>query len=140
MKRFAVLVAIVLVAGCKTTPPTPPVTEGPNEPVEQFPVAVDTGDLGPLQGRRICLDPGHGGPWPGAIAPTNAVREADVNLNVALRLQRMLEQAGATVIMTRTDDAVLQPENLAADLAARAGRCEPTAGGRLRQHSSQRRH
>jgi len=120
MKRIAVFVAILLAAGCTTTPPEPPITEVPKEPVDELPVAVDTGDLTALQGRRICLDPGHGGPWPGAVAPSNAIREADVNLNVARRLQRMLEQTGATVIMTRTDDTVLQPENLGADLAARA--------------------
>jgi N-acetylmuramoyl-L-alanine amidase len=120
MKRIGVLVAIILAAGCRTTPPEPPIAEKPTQPIHELPVAVDTGDLSSLHGRRICLDPGHGGPWPGAVAPSNSIREADVNLNVARRLQRMLEQAGATVIMTRVDDTVPQPANLSADLAARA--------------------
>lgn len=120
MKRIGVLIAVILAAGCKTTPPEPPVTKPPPQPIDQLPIPVDTGDLGVLQGRRICLDPGHGGPWPGAVAPSNSVREADVNLDVARRLQQILEQAGATVIMTRVDDTVPQPENLGADLAARA--------------------
>ncbi len=120
MKKIGALLALAMIVGCKTTPPEPPVTEPPVQPVGDVPVPADTGDLGPLQGRRICLDPGHGGPWPGAVAPSNAIREADVNLNVARRLKQMLEQAGATVVMTRVDDTVLQPENLSADLAARA--------------------
>ena len=60
-----------------------------------------------LKGFKICLDPGHGGQ--GHISdykrgPTG-VREADVNLQVALHLRNMLQEVGATVIMTRVDDA-----------------------------------
>ena len=60
-----------------------------------------------LKGFKICLDPGHGGQ--GHISdykrgPTG-LREADVNLQVALHLRNMLQEVGATVIMTRVDDA-----------------------------------
>ena len=60
-----------------------------------------------LKGFKICLDPGHGGQ--GHISdykrgPTG-VREADVNLKVALHLRNMLQEVGATVVMTRVDDA-----------------------------------
>lgn len=60
-----------------------------------------------LKDFKICLDPGHGGQ--GHISdykrgPTG-VREADVNLKVALHLRDMLQKVGATVIMTRVDDA-----------------------------------
>ena len=60
-----------------------------------------------LKGFKICLDPGHGGQ--GHISdykrgPTG-LREADVNLQVALHLRNMLQEVGATVIMTRVDDS-----------------------------------
>ena len=58
----------------------------------------------PLRGRRIALDPGH--PPLGATGPTG-LREADANLAVALRLRRMLQAAGARVIMTRTADTAM---------------------------------
>lgn len=62
-----------------------------------------------LQGARICLDPGHGGEaqrreW--KRGPTG-VREAEVNLRVALYLRDLLEAAGAEVLMTRTDDSLV---------------------------------
>ena len=55
----------------------------------------------PLAGRRIAIDPGH--PPLGATGPTG-VREAHVTLAVGKKVQRLLTAAGATVIMTRTDD------------------------------------
>ena len=51
----------------------------------------------------ICIDPGHGGYDPGACA--NGLKEKDLNLAVALGLKSLLEHAGITVIMTRTDDS-----------------------------------
>jgi N-acetylmuramoyl-L-alanine amidase len=61
----------------------------------------------PLRGRRIAVDPGH--PPLGAVGPTGA-REPDVTLAVGKKLQQLLEQAGATVIMLRSND---QPVELA---------------------------
>ena len=58
---------------------------------------------GPLNGKTIVLDPGHGGPDPGAVGITGYY-EKTVNLAVARELAPMLEQAGARVIMTRTGD------------------------------------
>ena len=58
----------------------------------------------PLEGRRIALDPGH--PPGGATGPTG-LREAEANLAIALQLQRLLQAAGATVIMTRSADVPL---------------------------------
>ncbi len=60
-----------------------------------------------LKGFKICLDPGHGGQ--GHISdykrgPTG-VREAEVNLKVALHLRDILQNVGATVVMTRVDDS-----------------------------------
>jgi len=55
-----------------------------------------------LKNRIIVLDPGHGGSDPGAVAWN--VKEKDLNLQVAKILKEMLQKAGATVYMTRTDD------------------------------------
>ncbi|MBI2614730.1 MAG: N-acetylmuramoyl-L-alanine amidase, partial [Gemmatimonadetes bacterium] len=56
----------------------------------------------PLRGRRIAVDPGH--PPLGAVGPTG-VREPEVTLAVGRKLQRLLERAGATVILLRSSDA-----------------------------------
>ncbi|MCP4639544.1 MAG: hypothetical protein GY851_03890 [bacterium] len=75
---------------------------------------------GSLDGAIICVDPGHGGPWPGAVAPNNSLRESDVNLRVGQHLKRILERAGAQVVMTRIADVALDETSLGRDLAARA--------------------
>lgn len=56
-----------------------------------------------LAGKRIMIDPGHGGEESGAVGVSGNPEKA-VNLAVSLRLQRLLEAAGAQVLMTRTDD------------------------------------
>lgn len=53
----------------------------------------------PLRGLTITVDPGH--PPAGATGPT-ALYEGDAVLDVANLLKPMLEQRGATVVMTRT--------------------------------------
>ncbi len=60
-----------------------------------------------LQGIKICLDPGHGGQGhlPGYKRGPTGLREAEANLRVAHYLQDFLTQAGAIVVMTRTDDS-----------------------------------
>ena len=57
-------------------------------------------DASVLVGRTIVIDPGHGGSFDGAVGKKKT-READVNLGVALELQRMLNNCGANVILTR---------------------------------------
>ena len=60
-----------------------------------------------LKGFKICLDPGHGGQAHVSNykrGPTG-VREAEINLKVASHLRDMLQNVGATVIMTRVDDS-----------------------------------
>lgn len=61
---------------------------------------------GPLSGKVIVLDPGHGGRDPGASA--NGIVEKELVLDVALRTKKLLEDAGAIVIMTRTTDIFLE--------------------------------
>ncbi|HEY8485552.1 MAG TPA: N-acetylmuramoyl-L-alanine amidase [Longimicrobiales bacterium] len=54
----------------------------------------------PLRGLLIAIDPGH--PPAGAIGPTR-LTEAEANLAIATRLRSLLEDAGARVLITRTD-------------------------------------
>ncbi|MEK3798534.1 N-acetylmuramoyl-L-alanine amidase [Peribacillus sp. FSL H8-0477] len=55
-----------------------------------------------VNGKVIVLDPGHGGSDPGAAGKNNF--EKTLTLKTAKKLQSKLENAGATVIMTRTGD------------------------------------
>lgn len=52
--------------------------------------------------RVMVIDAGHGGSDPGAVA--NGLREKDVNLDVSLRVERLLKAKGITVLMTRRTD------------------------------------
>jgi len=63
-------------------------------------LVVDIG-RSPLSGRKIVIDPGHGGNDPGAIAPSG-VREADLTLPIAEKLAALLRAAGAEVYLTRS--------------------------------------
>ncbi len=65
---------------------------------------IDADSLQPLQGLKIVLDPGHGGTDSGAISAVGTY-EKNINLNAALYLKAQLENLGATVYMTRTDDS-----------------------------------
>ena len=60
-----------------------------------------------LKGFKICLDPGHGGQAhvPDYKRGPTGLREAEINLQVALYLREILQKVGVTVIMTRVDDS-----------------------------------
>ena len=79
------------------------------------PPALDQG--GSLRDRLIAVDPGH--PPGGSTGPTG-LREAEANLAIGLEVKRLVEQEGARVFMTRTEDVPLElwPR---VDLAERAG-------------------
>lgn len=57
----------------------------------------------PVTNKVIVIDAGHGVPDEGAQS-SNGISEAETNLNIALKLQNLLEQSGATVILTRSDE------------------------------------
>jgi N-acetylmuramoyl-L-alanine amidase len=73
-----------------------------------------------LNGVTIVLDPGHGGraDRPNWKRGPTGLREAEVNLRVALFLRDFLEAAGAEVVLTRESDVYLHPDD-AVDLRAR---------------------
>ena len=55
-----------------------------------------------LIGKVIYIDPGHGGIDPGATYKD--IYEKDINLSIALKLKKELEDNGAIVYLTRYDD------------------------------------
>lgn len=101
------------------TPPDPvvPATPAPAAPMAaeaadesrwSMPQADDRGALSlarqlGLQVSRIVIDPGHGGHDPGARS--HGLREAEIVLDIALRLERrLLTQPGIEVVLTRRDN------------------------------------
>ncbi|KAB2336752.1 SH3 domain-containing protein [Cytobacillus depressus] len=55
--------------------------------------------------RVIAIDAGHGGKDPGAMG--NGLQEKEITLSIALKVQKILEQKGVQVVMTRKDDTYL---------------------------------
>lgn len=71
---------------------------------------------GPLQGLTILVDAGHGGYDGGARCRDSGVWEKHINLAVALKVEEVLRQRGAEVIMTRREDIDLCSEDRPAAL------------------------
>ncbi|GAK02576.1 N-acetylmuramoyl-L-alanine amidase [Geomicrobium sp. JCM 19037] len=61
---------------------------------------------GPLAGRTIVVDAGHGGRDSGAVG--NGLVEKTINLQVSREYAQRLENGGANVIMTRTNDTFIE--------------------------------
>lgn len=75
------------------------------------PVQAAESPSGPLAGLIIAVDAGHGGYDGGAVGRVSGVPEKGLNLDVAQRVERLLAEQGAQVVMTRTDDYALCDEN-----------------------------
>jgi N-acetylmuramoyl-L-alanine amidase len=87
----------------------PPALSAPSVPAAnsngRFSIARQLG----LGVSRVVIDAGHGGHDPGAHG--NGINEADLVLDVALRLRKLLtEQAGVDVVMTRDTDVFIPLE------------------------------
>jgi N-acetylmuramoyl-L-alanine amidase len=67
---------------------------------------------------RVVIDPGHGGHDPGAQG--RGLNEADLTLDVALRLEKLLQKEGLDVILTRRTDVYVPLEERTA-IANREG-------------------
>ncbi|MEP0917616.1 N-acetylmuramoyl-L-alanine amidase [Leptolyngbya sp. DQ-M1] len=100
-----------------TPPTTPPITPSPL-PVppttnpRPVPPRVPNGRL------VVVIDPGHGGPDPGAVG-IRGIQEKEIVLDISRRVQANLERGGVQVVMTRNADTDLdlQPR---VDIAQRA--------------------
>lgn len=64
--------------------------------------SVSTSAL-PINRKTIIIDAGHGLPDGGAIG-INGTVEQQLNLEISIKLQKMLEQSGAKVVLTRSDE------------------------------------
>ena len=122
-----VAAALLAGAGCARrtgAPPQPPVPPPPVHAIPGYEALVDSlalVDASGLAGRRIAIDPGHGGFFPGARG-VHGLTEAEVNLGVALGLRDLLAAHGAVVFMTRDRDRdfLSRPDSsLKADLTER---------------------
>ncbi|MBW1678542.1 MAG: N-acetylmuramoyl-L-alanine amidase [Deltaproteobacteria bacterium] len=108
---YAIIIAIIVLTNCAPPRYTP-----------SFRVEMKSLDVSPLQGRRIVIDPGHGGEYAGAVG-VRGLRESDINLATGLHLWGLLNQAGSQVWLTRTADIGLCPHGkatLGKDLEARS--------------------
>lgn len=105
--------------------PATPTLSASGRPVSGYVARQDSlpaADPALLRGKRVVIDPGHGGYFRGCIG-VNGLTEAEVNLAVALRLRDLLVARGATVLLTRDRDRdFLTPADstLKSDLAERA--------------------
>ncbi|MCR5438660.1 MAG: N-acetylmuramoyl-L-alanine amidase [Selenomonas sp.] len=110
-----------------TTKPTAKPTPKPAQKPESKPKDDVDGELAGitgLRGRKITIDPGHGGSDSGAIGPTG-VMEKSVTLRVAQELKRLLVAEGATVYMTRETDTEVSPKGAdASDIEELQARCD----------------
>ena len=77
-----------------------------------------------VKGKKIVIDPGHGGEDSGAIGPSG-VTEKSITLQIAKEVEKMLKEAGAKVIMTRTTDTeVSSKHRQATDVDELQARCD----------------
>lgn len=86
----------------RTAAPAPPAVAPPRRPTTRSLVVIDAG---------------HGGHDPGTISPIG-LQEKNINLRVAAKIARLLEQRGLGVLMTRWQDRFLELEERA-DIANR---------------------
>lgn len=90
-KRILMIVGILFVSLCAFTFQTAKVEN-----------TIPTVSL-PVSNKVVVIDAGHGIPDEGAQS-SNGTTEAQTNLKIALKLQNLLEQSGAIVILTRSDE------------------------------------
>ncbi len=63
----------------------------------------------PITDKVIAIDAGHGGVDPGAIGK-QGTKEDEINLQIALKLRKLIEENGGVVILTRNDGEGLYTE------------------------------
>lgn len=76
----------------------------------QFASVLEEHATGGEEPVTIVIDAGHGGMDPGKVG-INGALEKDINLAIALKLEKSLEEQGIHVVMTRTDDNGLYKES-----------------------------
>ncbi len=77
-----------------------------------------------IKGKKIVIDPGHGGEDCGAIGASGSF-EKTITLQIAKEVEKLLKEAGAKVIMTRTTDTEVSPKHrMATDVDELQARCD----------------
>ena len=106
-----ICIALIVLTGCSERREKQEAIEKHEKPDEWHKLSQANFAIPPyaryLEGIKICLDPGHGGQahLPNYKRGPTGLREAEMNLRVALYLHEFLREAGAVVFMTRTDDS-----------------------------------
>ncbi len=84
-----------------------PVAAGPPawmlRPHSRRPLSVEGLPVVPRGRFKVVIDPGHGGPDPGAIG-IDGLRETEVVLDVGLQVAQLLQARGVVVLLTRTTE------------------------------------
>ena len=108
----------------KPTPPPPPKEPEPTPPPKTEEEKPNEKDEGTVPEKRIiAIDAGHGDHDPGAIA--NGLQEKEINLAVALKVEKILKDKGYEVVMTRRDDTFLAlKERVNVAVAKKADTCQ----------------
>ena len=81
----------------------PQVITGTLFPTSSAPLSPSSLPVVPVGRYKVVIDPGHGGPDPGAVG-IGGLRETDVVLDVCLQVARLLQARGVQVLMTRTTE------------------------------------
>ena len=89
---------------------TRPSDSAPDDATESESTTEDNSNANKPDYPTIILDAGHGGIDPGKVGVNNAL-EKDINLSIVLKLQKLLEDEGFTVHLTRNSDKILGPAN-----------------------------
>jgi len=71
------------------------------------PLVIDLNPSVAGRGHVVAIDPGHGGRDPGAIGPSG-LREADVTLDISLRVRDLLMRDGVRNIILRDSDVTVE--------------------------------
>jgi N-acetylmuramoyl-L-alanine amidase len=74
----------------------------PAPPTPSIPISTSN-----LKGKRIVIDAGHGGYDSGTVGKTYGSLERDLTLSTSILLAKKLQQAGAFVTLTRSDNTYL---------------------------------
>ena len=98
-KRIKIILGCILIAIFTFTFQVANQKESTNKIQEQTAQTTST----PVSGKTVVLDAGHGVPDEGAQS-SNGITEAETNLKITLKIQKLLEQSGCTVILTRSDE------------------------------------